>query len=431
MSKIIKVVGREIIDSRGYPTVESEVYVEGGFIGLASVPSGASVGIREVCELRDGDSSRFLGKGVMKAVNCVNGPIANLLIGRNVLDQSSLDQNMIDLDGTKNKSRFGANAILSVSLAIAKAAASLKSVPLYQYISELYGTSNKFSMPIPMMNIINGGKHAINNIDIQEFMIQPVGAKSIKEAIRMGAEVFHNLGHVLIDHGLGVTLGDEGGYSPNLKSNVLALEFIKEATVRSNYILGQDIVFSIDCAASTFFDKSNKQYYLRGEGKHFTSEEFTNYLDILTKKYPIVSIEDGQSECDWNGFIYQTRMLGDRLQLIGDDVFVTNSDILKSGINDGVANAILIKYNQIGSLSETLQTIRIAKSSGYATIISHRSGETEDSTIADLSVGTASGYIKTGSLRGSERLAKYNRLIRIEEELGDNVSYSGNGVFSS
>ncbi|OIV46064.1 phosphopyruvate hydratase [Sodalis sp. TME1] len=425
MSKIVKVIGREIIDSRGNPTVEAEVHLEGGFVGLAAAPSGASTGSREALELRDGDKSRFLGKGVTKAVDAVNGPIAQALTGKDAKDQAALDKTMIDLDGTENKSKFGANAILAVSLAAAKAAAASKGMPLYEHIAELNGTPGKFSMPLPMMNIINGGEHADNNVDIQEFMIQPVGAKTIKEAVRMGSEVFHNLAKVLKGKGMNTAVGDEGGYAPNLESNAAALAAIKEAVEKAGYVLGKDITLAMDCAASEFFEESTGNYNLKGEGKTFTSQEFTHYLEDLTKQYPIVSIEDGLNESDWEGFAYQTKVLGDKIQLVGDDLFVTNTKILKEGIDKGIANSILIKFNQIGSLTETLAAIKMAKDAGYTTIISHRSGETEDATIADLAVGTAAGQIKTGSMSRSDRVAKYNQLIRIEEALGDRAPFNG------
>ncbi|MGL9723233.1 phosphopyruvate hydratase [Sodalis sp. (in: enterobacteria)] len=425
MSKIVKVIGREIIDSRGNPTVEAEVHLEGGFVGLAAAPSGASTGSREALELRDGDKSRFLGKGVTKAVDAVNGPIAQALTGKDAKDQAALDKTMIDLDGTENKSKFGANAILAVSLAAAKAAAASKGMPLYEHIAELNGTPGKFSMPLPMMNIINGGEHADNNVDIQEFMIQPIGAKTIKEAVRMGSEVFHNLAKVLKGKGMNTAVGDEGGYAPNLESNAAALAAIKEAVEKAGYVLGKDITLAMDCAASEFFEESTGNYNLKGEGKTFTSQEFTHYLEDLTKQYPIVSIEDGLNESDWDGFAYQTKVLGDKIQLVGDDLFVTNTKILKEGIDKGIANSILIKFNQIGSLTETLAAIKMAKDAGYTTIISHRSGETEDATIADLAVGTAAGQIKTGSMSRSDRVAKYNQLIRIEEALGDRAPFNG------
>ena len=425
MSKIVKVIGREIIDSRGNPTVEAEVHLEGGFVGMAAAPSGASTGSREALELRDGDKSRFLGKGVLKAVGAVNGPIAAALVGKDAADQRGIDQIMIDLDATENKSNFGANAILAVSLANAKAAAAAKGLPLYAWISELNGTPGVYSMPLPMMNIINGGEHADNNVDIQEFMIQPVGAKTLKEAIRIGAEVFHNLAKVLKSKGYATAVGDEGGFAPNLKSNAEALEVIAEAVAAAGYVLGKDVTLAMDCASSEFYNKETGNYELKGEGKTFTKQEFTDYLADLTNKYPIVSIEDGQDESDWEGFAYQTKVLGDKIQLVGDDLFVTNTKILARGIKEGIVNSILIKFNQIGSLSETLDAIKMAKDAGYTAVISHRSGETEDATIADLAVGTAAGQIKTGSMSRSDRIAKYNQLIRIEEALGEKAPFNG------
>ena len=427
MSKIVKVLGREIIDSRGNPTVEAEVHLEGGFVGMAAAPSGASTGSREALELRDGDKSRFLGKGVLKAVEAVNGPIAKALLGQDAKDQANIDKIMIDLDGTENKSNFGANAILAVSLANAKAAAAAKGMPLYEHISDLNGTHGQYSMPLPMMNIINGGEHADNNVDIQEFMIQPVGAPTLKEAVRMGSEIFHHLAKVLKAKGMNTAVGDEGGYAPNLESNAAALAAIKEAVEAAGYVLGKDVTLAMDCAASEFYNNETGNYELKGEGKTFTSQEFTHYLEELTKQYPIVSIEDGLNESDWDGFAYQTKVLGDKIQLVGDDLFVTNTKILKEGIDKGIANSILIKFNQIGSLTETLAAIKMAKDAGYTAIISHRSGETEDATIADLAVGTAAGQIKTGSLCRSDRVAKYNQLLRIEELT--NAAYRGKAEF--
>ena len=425
MSKIVKVIGREIIDSRGNPTVEAEVHLEGGFVGMAAAPSGASTGSREALELRDGDKSRFLGKGVLKAVGAVNGPIAQALLGQDAKDQAKVDQIMIDLDGTENKSNFGANAILAVSLANAKAAAASKGLPLYAHIAELNGTPGKYSMPLPMMNILNGGEHADNNVDIQEFMIQPVGAPSLKEAVRMGSEIFHHLAKVLKAKGMNTAVGDEGGYAPNLGSNAEALADINEAVKAAGYELGKDVTLAMDCAASEFYNKETGMYELKGEGRTFTSQEFTHYLEELTKEYPIVSIEDGLDESDWDGFAYQTKVMGDKIQLVGDDLFVTNTKILKEGIEKGIVNSILIKFNQIGSLTETLAAIKMAKDAGYTAVISHRSGETEDATIADLAVGTAAGQIKTGSMSRSDRVAKYNQLIRIEEALGERAPFHG------
>ncbi|WP_241649481.1 phosphopyruvate hydratase [Rosenbergiella collisarenosi] len=425
MSKIVKIIGREIIDSRGNPTVEAEVHLEGGFVGLAAAPSGASTGSREALELRDGDKSRFLGKGVTKAVAAVNGPLAEALAGKDAKDQANIDNIMIELDGTENKSKFGANAILAVSLAAAKAAAASKGQPLYEHIAELNGTPGKFSMPLPMMNIINGGEHADNNVDIQEFMVQPIGASSLKEAVRIGSEIFHHLAKVLKAKGMNTAVGDEGGYAPNLGSNADALAAIAEAVKAAGYELGKDVTLAMDCAASEFYNKETGNYELKGEGKTFTSQEFTHYLEELTKQYPIVSIEDGLDESDWDGFAYQTKVLGDKIQLVGDDLFVTNTKILKEGIEKGIANSILIKFNQIGSLTETLAAIKMAKDAGYTAVISHRSGETEDATIADLAVGTAAGQIKTGSMSRSDRVAKYNQLIRIEEALGGKATFNG------
>ncbi|MBB1474742.1 phosphopyruvate hydratase [Shewanella sp. SG41-3] len=425
MANIIKVIGREIMDSRGNPTVEAEVHLEGGFIGMAAAPSGASTGSREALELRDGDKARYLGKGVLKAVTAVNGPIAEALKGKDALAQAELDQIMIDLDGTENKAKFGANAILAVSLAVAKAAAAAKHVPLYAHIADLNGTPGVYSMPLPMMNIINGGEHADNSVDIQEFMIQPVGAKTFREGLRMGAEVFHSLAKVLKADGHSTAVGDEGGFAPNLASNEAALAAIKVAVANAGYELGKDITLAMDCAASEFYDKEANIYDLKGEGKKFTSEEFNFFLQGLTQRYPIVSIEDGLDESDWDGFAHQTKLMGDKIQLVGDDLFVTNTKILKRGIDNGIANSILIKFNQIGTLTETLAAIKMAKDAGFTVVISHRSGETEDSTIADLAVGTAAGQIKTGSLSRSDRVAKYNQLLRIEEALGSKAPYNG------
>lgn len=426
MSKIVKVLAREIIDSRGNPTIEAEVHLEGGFVGMAAAPSGASTGSREALELRDGDKSRFLGKGVLKAVAAANGPIAEVLMGKDATDQAAIDQLMIDLDGTENKSNFGANAILAVSLANAKAAAASKGMPLYEHIAELNGTAGQFSMPLPMMNIINGGEHADNTVDIQEFMIQPVGAKSLREAVRMGSEVFHSLAKVLKSKGMSTAVGDEGGFAPNLESNEAALKAIQEAVEAAGYELGTDITLAMDCAASEFYNKEQGIYDLKGEGKQFTSEEFNFFLKDLVDKFPaIVSIEDGLDESDWAGFKHQTELLGDKIQLVGDDLFVTNTKIFAEGIEKGITNSILIKLNQIGSLTETLACIKMAKDAGYTAVISHRSGETEDATIADLAVGTAAGQIKTGSMSRSDRVAKYNQLIRIEEALGERAIFNG------
>ncbi|MDG6897249.1 phosphopyruvate hydratase [Actinobacillus delphinicola] len=423
--EIIKVIGREILDSRGNPTVEAEVHLEGGFVGMAAAPSGASTGSREALELRDGDKSRFGGKGVLTAVHAINTEIAQALAGKDASNQKEIDQIMIDLDGTENKSKFGANAILAVSIAAAKAAAAAKGMPLYAWIAELNGTPGVYSMPLPMMNILNGGEHADNNVDIQEFMIQPVGAKTEREAIRMGSEVFHSLAKVLKSRGLSVSVGDEGGFAPNLKSNEEALQCIKEAVEAAGYNFGKDITLAMDCAASEFYDKKNGRYDLKGEGKTFDAQQFTHYLEKLTEEYPITSIEDGLDESDWEGFAYQTKELGNKIQLVGDDLFVTNTKIIKRGIENGIVNAVLIKLNQIGTLTETLEAIQMAKKAGYSTVISHRSGETEDATIADLAVGTSAGQIKTGSMSRSDRMAKYNQLIRIEEVLGNKAPFLG------
>ncbi|WP_191602582.1 phosphopyruvate hydratase [Marinomonas algicola] len=423
MSQIVDIKAREVLDSRGNPTVEADVILADGSFGSACAPSGASTGSREALELRDGDKARYLGKGVLKAVAAVNGPIRDALLGKEAIAQAELDKIMIDLDGTVNKSTFGANAILAVSLAAAKAAAVFKKVPLYAHIADINGTPGVYSMPVPMMNIINGGEHADNNVDIQEFMIQPVGAPNFREALRYGAEIFHALKKVLSDRGLSTAVGDEGGFAPNLASNAEALAVIKEAVANAGYELGKDITLAMDCAASEFYEEG--QYNLKGEGKVFSSEGFSDYLADLCEQYPIVSIEDGLNESDWEGFAYQTKILGDKIQLVGDDLFVTNTKILKRGIDEGIANSILIKFNQIGSLTETLEAIRMAKAAGYTAVISHRSGETEDATIADLAVGTAAGQIKTGSLCRSDRVSKYNQLLRIEEQLGANVAYNG------
>lgn len=425
MSQIVDIKAREVLDSRGNPTVEADVILADGSVGSACAPSGASTGSREALELRDGDKSRYLGKGVLKAVAAVNGPIRDALIGKDALAQAELDQIMIDLDGTENKSTFGANAILAVSLAAAKAAAISKKIPLYAHIADINGTPGVYSMPVPMMNIINGGEHADNNVDIQEFMIQPVGAPNFREALRYGAEIFHALKKVLSDRGLSTAVGDEGGFAPDLSSNAEALAVIKEAVAAAGYELGKDITLAMDCAASEFYDKEANIYNLKGEGKKFTSEEFNFFLQDLTKQYPIVSIEDGLDESDWDGFAHQTKLMGDKIQLVGDDLFVTNTKILKRGIDNGIANSILIKFNQIGSLTETLAAIKMAKDAGFTVVISHRSGETEDATIADLAVGTAAGQIKTGSLCRSDRVAKYNQLLRIEEQLGGKAPYKG------
>jgi enolase len=423
MTKIANIKGREVLDSRGNPTVEADVILEDGTIGSACAPSGASTGSREALELRDGDASRYLGKGVLKAVDAVNGKIRDALVGKDAADQRTLDQVMLDLDGTENKANLGANAILAVSLAAAKAAAISLGKPLYAHIADINGTSGQFSMPVPMMNILNGGEHADNNVDIQEFMVQPVSAKSFSEALRVGAEIFHSLKKVLKAQGLNTAVGDEGGFAPNLPSNEAALAVIQEAVEKAGYKLGTDVTLALDCASSEFY--KDGQYQLSGEGKSFDSEGFADYLAGLCERYPIVSIEDGMDESDWDGWKVLTDKLGSKVQLVGDDLFVTNTKILKQGIEKGVGNSILIKFNQIGSLSETLDAIKMAQDAGFTAVISHRSGETEDTTIADLAVATCAGQIKTGSLCRSDRVAKYNQLLRIEEALDGKAPYRG------
>ncbi|MBT6125718.1 MAG: phosphopyruvate hydratase [Halieaceae bacterium] len=426
MSNIANIQAFEVMDSRGNPTVMAEVTLESGQVGSACAPSGASTGSREALELRDGDASRYLGKGVLKAVANVNGPIRNLLLGADAAAQRDLDKAMIDADGTDNKAEFGANAILAVSLAAAKAAAQAKGMPLYQHIAEVNGTAD-YSMPVPMMNILNGGEHADNNVDIQEFMVQPVAAPTFAEGLRAGAEIFHHLKKVLASQGLNTAVGDEGGFAPNLPSNEAALEAIAVAVDKAGYKLGSDIVLALDCAASEFY--RDGVYDLAGEGKKFSSDAFTDYLADLANGHPIISIEDGLDESDWDGWKLLTDKIGDKIQLVGDDLFVTNTKILKEGIDKGVANSILIKFNQIGTLTETLDAITMAKAAGYTAVISHRSGETEDTTIADLAVATAAGQIKTGSLCRSDRVAKYNRLLRIEAELAGRAPYRGIAEF--
>jgi len=429
MAKIVDIAGFEVMDSRGNPTVMAEVTLEGGQMGEAFAPSGASTGSREALELRDGDKSRYLGKGVLKAVANINGPIRALLLGMDAIDQAALDQAMIAADGTDNKAKYGANAILAVSLAAAKAAAKAKGVPLYAHIADLNGTSGEYSMPVPMMNIINGGEHADNNVDIQEFMVQPVGAESFAEALRCGAEIFHQLKAVLNADGLNTAVGDEGGFAPNLPSNEAALGSIAKAVADAGYSLGDDVTLALDCASSEFYREGS--YDLAGEGQKFDASGFADYLADLSARYPIISIEDGMDESDWDGWAVLTEKIGDKVQLVGDDLFVTNTEILKRGIDNNIANSILIKFNQIGSLTETLAAIQMAKAAGFTAVISHRSGETEDSTIADLAVGTAAGQIKTGSLCRSDRVAKYNRLLRIEAELGAAAPYRGRAEFRS
>ncbi len=422
MSNIVNIHAREILDSRGNPTVEAEVTLAGEVIGRAAVPSGASTGEREALELRDGDKNRYLGKGVTMAVNNVNGEIREALIGMDAQDQNAIDKKMIELDGTDTKERLGANAILAVSLANAHAAALENKTPLYVNLGE-----DSYTMPVPMMNIINGGEHADNSVDLQEFMILPVGAPSFKEALRYGAEVFHTLKKVLHAKGMNTAVGDEGGFAPDFSSNEEAIEVILEAISKAGYEAGKDIYLGLDVASSEFY--KDGIYTLSSEGRAFNSSEFTDYLADWVEKYPIITIEDGMAENDWDGWAILTEKLGNKVQLVGDDLFVTNTSIFKEGIEKGIANSILIKFNQIGSLTETLDAIHMAHMSDYTAVISHRSGETEDSTIADLSVATQAGQIKTGSLSRSDRIAKYNQLLRIEEALGDDANYAGTGAF--
>ena len=423
MSRIVDVKAREVLDSRGNPTVEAEVYLDSGIVGSAMVPSGASTGEREAIELRDGDKARYLGKGVLNAVKFVNTEIREAVVGMNANDQAALDAKMIALDGTPSKSRIGANAILGVSMAAARAAAQEAGVPLYKFLNK----SGEFIMPVPMMNIINGGSHADNSVDLQEFMILPVGAPTFREAIRYGAEVFHNLAKVLKSRGLATTVGDEGGFAPNLSSNEEAIEVILEAIEKAGYKAGEDIYLGMDAAASEYF--KDGKYVLAAENRSFTSAEMVDFLSVWVDKYPIISIEDGLDENDWDGWKLQTEKLGGKIQLVGDDLFVTNPAILKEGIDKGIANSILIKVNQIGTLTETLAAIDMAAAAGYSAVVSHRSGETEDTTIADLVVATGTGQIKTGSLSRSDRVAKYNRLMKIEDELGDKAKYAGRSAF--
>ena len=423
MSSIVDVVAREILDSRGNPTVEADVLLESGVMGRAAVPSGASTGSREAIELRDGDGSRYLGKGVMQAVENVNTEISEAIIGLDAQEQAFIDQTMIDLDGTDNKSRLGANAILAVSMAVAKAAAEESGLPLYRY----FGGMGPMQMPVPMMNIINGGEHANNSLDIQEFMIMPVGAPNFREALRCGAEIFHSLKKLLDKKGHSTAVGDEGGFAPNLGSHAEALQIIMQAIEAAGYVPGQDVLLALDCAASEFY--KDGKYHLAGEGLQLTSAQFVDYLANLADQFPIVSIEDGMSEADWDGWKLLTDRLGKTVQIVGDDIFVTNTKIFKEGIKKGIGNSILVKINQIGTLSETFAAVEMAKRAGYTAVISHRSGETEDSTIADIAVGLNAGQIKTGSLSRSDRIAKYNQLIRIEEDLGDTASYPGRETF--
>ncbi|MDH5547707.1 MAG: phosphopyruvate hydratase [Gammaproteobacteria bacterium] len=423
MSKISDVKAREIIDSRGNPTVEADVYLDNGVMGRAAVPSGASTGAREAVELRDDDPKRYGGKGVKKAVANVNGAIKDALVGQDANQQQLIDQIMIDLDGTPNKSRLGANALLAVSLAVAQAASADAKRPLYRYLA----TDDESLLPVPMMNIINGGAHADNSVDVQEFMILPIGAPSFSEALRYGAEVFHALKKVLHARGLNTAVGDEGGFAPDLSSNEEAIQVILESIEKAGYKAGEDILLGIDVASSEFY--KNGKYELSSEGRSLTSAEFVDYLEGWVNKYPIITIEDGQAEDDWEGWKLLSERLGKRVQLVGDDLFVTNTSILKEGIDKKIGNSILIKVNQIGTLSETLAAIEMAKKANYTAVISHRSGETEDTTIADLAVATSAGQIKTGSLSRSDRLAKYNQLLRIEEELGRKAKYAGRAAF--
>ena len=423
MSAIVDVVAREILDSRGNPTVEADVLLESGVMGRAAVPSGASTGSREAIELRDGDKDRYLGKGVSRAVENVNTEISEAIIGLDAEEQTFIDMALCELDGTDNKSRLGANAMLSVSMAVAKAAAEEAGLPLYRY----FGGSGPMTMPVPMMNVINGGAHANNNLDIQEFMILPVGAKSFREALRCGAEVFQHLKKLVDKKGYPTTVGDEGGFAPNVSGNDEAIELILKAIEAAGYTPGQDVVLGLDCAASEYYNDG--KYILASEKMELTSSGFTDYLATLAGKYPIISIEDGMAEGDWDGWKLLTDKLGKTTQIVGDDIFVTNPKILREGIAKGIANSILIKINQIGTLTETFATVEMAKRAAYTNVISHRSGETEDSTIADIAVGLNAGQIKTGSLSRSDRIAKYNQLLRIEEDLGESVSYPGISTF--
>ena len=422
MSLILDIFAREILDSRGNPTVEVDVLLEDGSSGRAAVPSGASTGAHEAVEKRDGDTARYMGKGVLQAVDAVNGEIADMLVGFDALDQQAIDTAMLELDGTANKSRLGANAILSVSLAVAKAAADFSNLPLYRYVG---GTAARI-LPVPMMNIINGGEHADNPIDIQEFMIMPVAANSIREAVRIGSEIFHTLKKELTKAGLSTGIGDEGGFAPNLSSTRDALDFILQAIEKAGYKAGEDVYLALDCAATEYY--RDGKYHMKGEGVSLSSEENVAYLRALVNDYPIISIEDGMSEDDWAGWNALTAALGARIQLVGDDLFVTNPNRLADGIRQKSANSMLVKVNQIGSLSETLKAVDMAHRAGFTNVMSHRSGETEDTTIADLAVATNCGQIKTGSLARSDRLAKYNQLIRIEEELGDVAEYAGPSI---
>ena len=423
MSAIVDIIGREVIDSRGNPTVECDVLLESGVMGRAAVPSGASTGSREAIELRDGDKSRYLGKGVLKACENINTEISEAIMGLDANEQAFLDRTLIDLDGTENKARLGANATLAVSMAVAKAAAEESGLPLYRY----FGGSGAMQMPVPMMNVINGGAHADNNLDLQEFMIIPVGAPSFREAIRYGAEVFHTLKKILHDKKLTTAVGDEGGFAPSVDNHEAAIKLILQAIEQAGYEPGTQVALGLDCAASEFY--KDGKYHLEGEGLTLSSADFTNLLATWCDKYPIVSIEDGMAENDWEGWSTLTNALGKKVQLVGDDLFVTNTKILREGIQRNIANSILIKINQIGTLTETFAAIEMAKRAGYTAVISHRSGETEDATIADIAVGTNALQIKTGSMSRSDRIAKYNQLLRIEEDLGDIASYPGRSAF--
>ncbi len=427
MGRIVDIHAREVIDSRGNPTVECDVTLETGAFGRAAVPSGASTGVREAIELRDGDKSRFGGKGVLKAVENVNTEIADALVGLESCEQAVIDRTMIELDGTETKSRLGANAILAVSLAVAKASAEEAGLPLYQYLG---GCSAK-DLPVPMMNIINGGVHANNNLDLQEFMILPVGAPSLKEAVRYGAETFHALAKILNSKGMTTAVGDEGGFAPSVNSHEEAIELIMEAINAAGYVPGKDIYIGLDCASSEFYDEASGKYVLKKQGKTYSIDEWIDVLESWVDKYPLISIEDGAAEGDWDGWKKLTERLGSKCQLVGDDLFVTNPKILREGIQKGVSNAILIKINQIGTLTETFEAIEMAKRANFTVIVSHRSGETEDATIADIAVGLNAGQIKTGSMSRSDRLAKYNQLIRIEEELGKACRYGARDSFYS
>jgi enolase len=425
MSAIVDIVAREILDSRGNPTVECDVLLESGTMGRAAVPSGASTGSREAIELRDGDKSRYLGKGVLKAVEHINTEISEAILGLDASEQAFLDRTLIDLDGTENKSRLGANAMLAVSMAVARAAAEEAGLPLYRY----FGGSGAMQMPVPMMNVVNGGAHANNNLDLQELMIIPVGAPSFREAVRYGAEVFHALKKILHDKGMSVAVGDEGGFAPNVANHEAAILMILEAIEKAGFVAGEQIVLGLDCAASEFY--KDGKYELKAEGLSLTAEQWTDMLATWVDKYPIISIEDAMAEGDWDGWKHLTEKLGSKVQLVGDDLFVTNTKIFKEGIDKKIANSILIKINQIGTLTETFAAIEMAKRAGYTAVISHRSGETEDTTISDIAVGTNAGQIKTGSLSRSDRIAKYNQLLRIEEDLGDVASYPGRDAFYS